>query len=201
MNYLAHLYLAGGNEALMLGGLLGDFVRGRRVLRTFPPEIASGIGLHRKIDSFTDRSREVRELKRRFPKPFRRFAGIVIDLGFDHELARRWDDFSEVSLEDFDREVRHILARHRDLVPDGLERFMRYADRRGLFAAYRNEEEMLHSLRGIGTRLTRPNPLHRTAEVWPALRGDWREAFELFFPRLQKSVAGWRSLRSTSTGS
>ena len=89
MNFLAHLYLTRGDDELMLGGLLGDYVRGWRALSEYSPGVRDGIKLHRRIDRFTDHSREVKSLRRKFPKEFRRYAGIVIDLGFDHELARR----------------------------------------------------------------------------------------------------------------
>jgi acyl carrier protein phosphodiesterase len=201
MNFLAHVYLADGDEGLMLGALLGDFIRGRQALRVLPPGVRRGVALHRRIDRITDHSRVVRQLRRAFPKEFRRYAGIIVDLAFDHELARRWPEFASVSLERYDSEIRALLARHRALLPDGLKRFMRYADSRGLFAAYRDENELLFSLAGIGTRLKRDNPLHRVGEVWPELRLPLREGFARFFPVLQSAVAGWRKRRSTSTGS
>jgi len=201
MNFLAHLYLARSDEELMLGGLLGDFVRGRRALRAYPPGVRAGIGLHRMIDRFTDHAPEVKVLKRRFPREFRRYAGIVLDLGFDHELARRWPEFCALSLEEFDVQVRELLDRHRMWVPAPLDRFMRYADRRGLFAAYRSEDEMLLSLEGIGTRMSRANPLGRVGEIWPGLRRSCREGFSELFPRVQNRVDDWLNRKSTTTGS
>jgi acyl carrier protein phosphodiesterase len=118
MNFLAHLYLAQGDDDLMLGALLGDFVRGRRAMWTFPYETREGIRLHRRIDKVTDNSSQVRNLRKKFPEEFSRYAGIVIDLAFDYELASDWSNFSNVSLEDFDIEVREVLARHHELLPE-----------------------------------------------------------------------------------
>ncbi len=201
MNFLAHLYLARGDDDLMLGGLLGDFVRGRRALMDYSPGIRSGIKLHRRIDRFTDHSREVKTLRRKFPHEFRRYSGIVIDLAFDHELARRWPEYCELPLEAFDDEVRVLLGRHQDIVPEGLAGFMRYADAHGLFANYRLESEMLLSLTGIGRRLKRANPLHRVNEIWPETRDETAAGFERFFPTLQSEVTAWRKRSSTTTGS
>jgi acyl carrier protein phosphodiesterase len=201
MNFLAHLYLADGDDDLMLGALLGDFIRGRRALRTYAPGIRQGVALHRYIDKVTDHSREIKNLRRSFPREFRRYAGIVIDLAFDHELARHWTRFSGTSLEQFDVEVRTLLSRNEIMLPAGLVRFMRYADTRGLFATYRDESEMLFSLAGIGTRLKRANPLHRVGEIWPEVQPGIVSGFERFFPVLQSAVAGWRKRKSTSTGS
>lgn len=201
MNFLAHLYLAQGDDDLMLGALLGDFVRGRRAMWTYPFATREGIRLHRRIDKVTDHSAQVKSLRRKFPKEFRRYAGIVIDLAFDYELASDWSRYSSTSLIQFDRDVREVLARHQELLPDKLKDFMAYADRRGLFANYRSEDEMLFSLAGIGTRLKRANPLHRVAEIWPDIKQESHEAFVSVFPEIQSNVADWRKRRSTKTGS
>ena len=201
MNFLAHLYLADGDEGLMLGAMLGDFVRGRLASHRLPPRIRLGIRLHRHIDRFTDHDREVRRLRRGFPREFRRYSGIIVDLAFDHELAVQWPQFSDTRLEEFDLQARALLTRNAKILPQGLVRFMRYADARGLFAAYRDEAEMLFSLAGIGTRLKRANPLHRVGEIWPEIRPGTEQCFECFFPRLQSEVEAWRKRKSTTTGS
>jgi acyl carrier protein phosphodiesterase len=201
MNFLAHLCLANGDSGLMMGGLLGDFVRGRRALSAYPEPVRQGIVLHRYIDRRTDQSSEVKSLRRRFPREFRRYAGIIIDLAFDHELAANWWRYMPGSLERFDLEVRDLLRDQADLVPEGLASFMRYADRYGLFTAYREADVTLYALAGIGTRLSRPNPLHRVAEIWPDLAPEFKLTFRQFFPQIQSVVLDWRKRISTTTGS
>ena len=201
MNFLAHLYLAGNDEALRLGALLGDFVRGMAALEQYDAPLQRGIRLHRHIDSFTDALPQVIGLRESFQPPFRRYAGIIIDLGLDHELAIRWNACSTVTLDSFDRDVRRLLERHRGLVLPGLARFMAYADRRGLFAAYADEQELLYSLRGIGTRLKRPNPLHRCDEIWDETGPRIAAVFESVFDDVQFEVEDWLKSRSITTGS
>ena len=108
MNFLAHLVLAGDDDGLFLrlGAMLGDFVRGRRALDAYPGDVRLGIELHRHTDQFFDSLPDVANLRKYFPATFRRYSGIVIDLAYDHELARRWENYSSQSLEDFDQEVR-----------------------------------------------------------------------------------------------
>lgn len=201
MNFLAHLVLAGENEGLRLGAMLGDFVRGGHALADFEEEVRSGIMLHRHIDSFTDSQPGISELRSWFPKPFRRYGGIIIDLGCDHELAKRWDNYCNVPLAEFDLGVRAMLVRHDTLLPDPLKRFMNYADRRGLFAAYREKSEILYSLAGIGGRLSRPNPLHRVDEIWADFEPRLNVAFEPVFCQVQSEVSDWLKSRSIITGS
>lgn len=201
MNYLAHLCLANGDSDLMLGGMIGDFVRGRRALQAFPEAVRQGIVLHRYIDRRTDHSPQVKKLRTRFPREFRRYAGIIIDLAFDHELAVNWWRYMPGSLERFDLETRDLLRDNAELVPPGLANFMHYADRHGLFTAYREEDVILYALAGVGTRLKRPNPLHRVAEIWPELAPEFKTAFRQFFPQIQSEVLDWRERISTTTGS
>jgi acyl carrier protein phosphodiesterase len=198
MNFLAHLYLAGDDEGLRLGAMLGDFIRGGLEDSNLPVPALQGIKLHRHIDQFIDALPEVAELRTLFSQPFRRYSGIVIDLAMDHELARRWNEFSSVPLEEFDHQVRSMLAHHQSIVPEDLARFMNYADHRGLFASYRNQEEILFSLKGIGKRLSRSNPLHRVDEIWETVEPPMSQAFELVFPKVQESVAEW--LKSPENG-
>jgi acyl carrier protein phosphodiesterase len=201
MNYLAHLCLANGDSGLMLGGMFGDFVRGRRALRAFPEQVRQGIVLHRFIDRQTDHSTVVKKLRTCFPREFRRYSGIIIDLAFDHELAMNWWRYMPGSLERFDIEVRDLLRDNSELVPEKLTGFMRYADRHGLFAAYREEDVTLYALAGLGTRLSRPNPLHRVSEIWPDLAPEFKIAFRQVFPQIQSEVLEWRTRMSTTTGS
>ncbi len=201
MNFLAHLCLTSGDPSLMLGGLFGDFVRGRRALRAFPDPVRQGIILHRYIDRRTDHSAVVKKLRTRFPREFRRYSGIIIDLAFDHELALNWWRYMPQSLERFDIETRDLIRDNAALVPEGLTKFMRYADRHGLFTAYRDEDVIMYALAGLGTRLSRSNPLHRVAEIWPDLRLEFRDSFREFFPLIQSDVADWCKRTSMTTGS
>ena len=201
MNFLAHLCLANGDSGLMLGGLFGDFVRGRRALRAYPEPVRQGIVLHRHIDKCTDRSPVIKKLRPQFSREFRRYAGIIIDLAFDHELANNWWRYMPGSLERFDLEIRDLLRDNAELVPEKLTGFMQYADRHGLFSSYREEEVVLNALTGVGKRLSRPNPLHRVSEIWPEMAPEFKLAFKVFFPQIQSEVLEWRQRMSTTTGS
>jgi acyl carrier protein phosphodiesterase len=182
MNFLAHLCLANGDSGLMLGGLFGDFVRGRRALRTFPEPIRQGIVLHRYIDKCTDRSPVIKKLRPMFSREF------------------RWR-YMPGSLERFDLEVRDLLRDNPELVPEKLTGFMKYADRYGLFSAYREVDVVLQALTGIGTRLSRPSPLHRVNEIWPEMAPEFKLGFRQFFPQIQAEVLDWRQRNSITTGS
>jgi acyl carrier protein phosphodiesterase len=140
-------------------------------------------------------------LRRLFDPPYRRYAGLIADLAFDHELARHWTRYASEPLADFDRRVWELAARRRNELPDALLRFVDYAQRRSLFSAYADEREVLRSLAGLGERLTRPNPLHRLAGIWPRAREDCARTFRVIWPQAQSLVAAWVKRNSSNTGS
>ena len=88
MNYLAHLYLSGDSEQLLVGNFIGDYVKGNKY-RSYSDEIAKGILLHRYIDSFTDQHIKHRAAKLYFKEEFGHYSGIIIDFIYDHFLAKK----------------------------------------------------------------------------------------------------------------
>lgn len=104
MNYLAHLHLGGQLPAQLLGSLYGDFVKGR-LQGQYSPQIEAAIQLHRSIDRFTDSHPLVGQALSRFTLTRRRYAGIVLDVFFDHCLARDWAQYADQPLERFTSQV------------------------------------------------------------------------------------------------
>ena len=124
MNFLAHFHLAHPTDASRVGGILGDFARGTpENLRTrFPKEVVDGIMLHRVIDRFTDSHSVFLESKKFLHPNRRRFAGIVIDIFFDHFLAQLWSDYSQTPLPEFIEEIHSLLERRQEwLTPELVE--------------------------------------------------------------------------------
>ncbi|HEX5307279.1 MAG TPA: ACP phosphodiesterase [Dyella sp.] len=190
MNHLAHTLLAGDDDALRLGGMLGDFVRGAPDA-TWPREVATGIRLHRAIDVYTDAHPQVLAAKARLAPPYRRYAGILLDMWFDHCLARDFPRWSAVPLASFSRDLRTLLREREPQLPPALQRFLAYMQAHDLPAAYARPPVLGHALAGIGQRLQRANPL---ADALPVLQAQARALdrhFEAFFPELQAFAAGW----------
>lgn len=113
MNFLAHFHLARPSDASRTGALLGDFIRGPReaLLETYPEDLVDGIMLHREIDAFTDSHPVFLKTKMLLAPQRRRFAGIIIDVFFDHFLAQNWADYSDQPLPGFIQDIYEILER------------------------------------------------------------------------------------------
>jgi acyl carrier protein phosphodiesterase len=190
VNILAHAMLAGDDAALRLGGVMGDFVRGTPDL-ALPARVRDGIYLHRAIDVFTDSHDEVRAARERLPAPFRRYAGILLDMWFDHCLARDFANWSARPLADFSAGLRDEMHAAMPILPDTLKRFLGYMDANDLPAGYLQPEAIGKALRGISQRLSRANPV---ADAMPLLLSEdtmLRGTFERFFPQLRDFARDW----------
>ena len=187
MNYLAHLYLAEDSPELLVGSILGDFVKGA-IGDKYPQEIKRGIELHRKIDAYTDSHETTRASKNHFSPPRRRFAGIIVDLCYDHFLYRHWHKFAEVDLNEFISRVYAVLAAHREILPERFRAMLPVMIREDWLGSYqdlRGVELALNrlSIRWIhGDRL--PGASREIKRHYPFLEAN----FLIFFPDLIRFV-------------
>lgn len=184
MNVLAHALLSGGDAQLRLGGVLGDFVHGMPD-PALPQRVRDGIHLHRAIDSFTDTHPEVRAARERMQPPFRRYAGILLDVWFDHLLARDFAAWSDLPLDAFSRNLRAELHAAEAILPEGLKRFLAYMDRHDLPAGYAQVERVAGAFAGLSQRLSRANPVADGVPVLQAQAVELERTFANFFPELR----------------
>lgn len=183
MNYLAHLHLGGQRPGQLLGSLYGDFVKGR-LQGQFDPEVEAAIALHRRIDVFTDRHPLVDIALGRFSETRRRYAGIVLDVFFDHCLARDWTLYADRPLEQFTADVYQVLSRERQL-PERLAKIAPHMVANDWLGSYREFEVLEQVLRGISRRLTRPEELAGAMAELRRLYEPLSEDFSQFYPQLQ----------------
>ena len=94
MNFLAHIYLSGNNDLVTIGNFIADGIRGKKYLE-FPIDIQTGILLHRQIDTFTDAHKTVRESTKRLHKNYSHYSGVIVDILYDHFLAKNWASYSD----------------------------------------------------------------------------------------------------------
>jgi acyl carrier protein phosphodiesterase len=100
MNFLAHIYLSGDNDLIKIGNFMADGVRGNKYLH-YPEEVQKGIVLHRAIDTFTDVHPVFRKSKHRLHEKYGHYSGVIMDILYDHFLAKNWTLYSNETLEDY----------------------------------------------------------------------------------------------------
>lgn len=184
MNLLAHLYLADRTRTSLAGSLMGDVVRG--VLQgRYPAEVEDGIRLHRRVDSFTDAHPIVRAAKARLQPPYRRYAGILLDVYFDHCLALEWRQHHSLPLEEFVANSHQILMLEGlKLAHPGFVLRLTYMRSRNLLLSYRELSGIERALQGLSTRLSRENPLATGLDVLRPQASLLQNDFSEFFPEL-----------------
>ena len=183
MNYLAHLLLAEQTPHGWLGALMGDFVKGR-IDSTLPGGVRRGIALHRRIDTFTDAHPVHRRSRNRIAGARRRFAGIIVDLSYDHFLARRWARHAPLPLDEFTAQVYASIARHRALLPPRLARIAPRMIAQDWLGSYRDLDTLGAALDGIATRSPRSAPLEGAIEDVRRCHEALGDDFDAFFPDL-----------------
>lgn len=200
MNYLAHLYLAEQSRQGLLGSLLGDFVKGRLDDR-YPGTVRRGIALHRSIDSYTDAHPLHLRSRNRFGKRRRRYAGIIVDVCYDHFLARRWREYSRDSLASFVERAYDVLREYRDELPGRLRDISPYMIADDWLGSYAQLDNVGRALDGISRRIRRPNSLSGALAEIEASYEFLDEDFQEFFPQLDAEARRIQSalVRDTAT--
>jgi len=192
VNYLAHIYLSGDHPEVMVGGLLGDFVKGP-LRGQLPRAIEEGIALHRKIDVFTDSLPEVKQAVARIEPPYRRFGGILIDICYDHFLAANWSEYHPQPLENYCQHFYQILLEYEHHLPPAAKRFSAIAPKLRWLESYAQMENIEYVLERVGLRFRTTVPLN---EAFPQLVRDYpllSQEFSQVFPKIMAFAEDQRS--------
>jgi acyl carrier protein phosphodiesterase len=191
MNYLAHIYLARHSELAMIGALMGDFAR---PAPTMHPILIQEIILHRRIDAFTDSHPAVQQLLTSYETPRRRFAGIFVDIFFDHALSRRWRSFSDTPLDQFIGDFYRALSDHAELLPPPMRAASQLMMAEDWLGSYADPAGVKAVVERVSRRLSRGGQHLRDCNRDMAERdASLMAGFDHFFPELLDFVAEQRN--------
>lgn len=186
MNYLAHLFLSPPGEDAMLGSLMGDFVKGPltnvTISERYSTEMTRAIALHRKVDSYTDSHPVVRDSWNRVSKERRRFAGVMVDIFYDHFLAKYWSEFHHKPLSEFTGEFYAILARRHSEMPERLQGIASSMISLDWLGSYARTQSVHSALNRISQRLRRENTLFNSADELLENYAEMEVDFRRFIP-------------------
>jgi acyl carrier protein phosphodiesterase len=197
MNYLAHLYLAEEHAESLLGNLLGDFVKGA-VGDSYSEEVRKGIELHRKVDRYTDSHAVVRASLNLISPYRRRFAGVMVDIFYDHLLAKNWQMYSTMPLADFSQNIYRVLKEHHAVLPARLQQMLPYIIEEDWLTSYKEIPAIDRALNRIAGRIVkrfgRDSSLLNSVEELQANYQQLESNFHQFFPDLIDYVKAQRVL-------
>ncbi len=187
MNYLVHLYLAGPDPELQIGGLMGDFVKGP-IPACYPEKIALGLHLHRRIDSFAQNSPHTRQSRQRLHPKFGHGRGIIVDIFYDHFLASSWPEYSHESLENYADSVYKLLQKFHHTLPEGLQQVAQRMTEQNWLVAYQQSGVVGKALGRLAQRLTRPLPLAEAVNDLVRHESSFRQEFTEFMNEAEEFV-------------
>lgn len=185
MNFLAHLFLSGSNENILLGNFMADHIVGNQ-FKQYNKEIQLGIFLHRKIDTFTDKHEIVKKSKRRLHPRYGHYGGVIIDIFYDYFLAKNWHKYSDIPLQEYANSVYEILTKNYDMLPIKSQQFIKYMIEYNILYNYQFKEGIEKVLKGMNRRTKEKSQMNLAIEDLKIHQQKLDEDFTLFFDDLQE---------------
>lgn len=188
MNHLAHLYLSGKNELLIVGNFLGDFVRPIHFVQ-LPKGIVEGVMLHRFIDAYTDNHSVVKEAVVLLRPYFGKYATVVLDVYFDYFLASNWSNYETLPLKEFSNNMEKVLFKNQIHFTDKALRFYHFMVRNKILEHYQSKEGISEVLSQMAKRTRFESGMENAGEVLEKHHNELLDIFYVFFPELVANCA------------
>jgi acyl carrier protein phosphodiesterase len=186
VNFLAHLFLSGDQPEIMVGNFIGDFVRGRNVYEQFKPNIALGIELHRQIDDFTDSHLVVMESKKRLRPKYRHYSPVIVDMFYDHFLAKNWQAYHALPLNLFATEAYSVITKFDEDLPERVRGLLPYMIQGNWLYNYSRIEGIHRALSGMSKRTPFESKMNEAVIDLEKFYSEFEGEFSMFFPELQQ---------------
>jgi len=183
MNFLAHIYLSGDNELVTIGNFIADGIRGKKY-KLYADEIQIGIQLHRAIDSFTDAHPIFRRSTKRLHKNYGHYSGVIVDIFYDHFLAKNWKKYSDIPLADYVDVFYESLKKHIDILPERYKHMTPIMIEGNWLLSYASIQGIQSVLNGMNRRTKGISKMNEATKELRAFYIDFEEDFTTFFEEL-----------------
>jgi acyl carrier protein phosphodiesterase len=184
MNFLAHAYLSFGQDEVLIGNFIADFIRGKEI-ENYPKKIQVGIHLHRAIDTFTDSHPLVKEVQTHLWPQFGHYARVISDVFFDYFLAKNWDKYTSLPLETFSQRVYQTLQSSPAALPTSFLRMLYWMEQQNWLYAYRNQAGIQQALDGLTRRASFDSKMNEATQVLREKEEEIEALFFVFFQDLE----------------
>jgi len=180
MNFLAHLFLSKSNKNILIGNFIADAVKGNKH-NNYTKEIQVGIILHREIDYYTDIHTITKRSKQRLNTRYRHYKGVIIDILYDHFLAKNWCNYSEIPLDLYADKVYSILSENIDSFPEELQKLLPNMIQYNWLFNYASIDGIERVLKGMNKRTKGVSQMDLAVEDLKLNYNELEEDFTLFF--------------------
>ena len=185
MNFLAHIYLSGNNDMLMIGNFMADSIRGHHYL-DYPDDIRKGILLHRYIDTFTDAHPIYRKSKHRLHEKYGHYSGVIMDIVYDHYLAKNWSKYSNEKLEDYADNFYKLLQDNCEILTDKIQKMMPSMIARNWLVSYASLDGLEMILFQMDYRTKHRVHMQEAIVEVKQFYTEFEEEFTLYFDELEQ---------------
>ena len=183
MNFLAHIYLSGDNDLIKIGNFMADGIRGRQYEK-YPLEIQKGIILHRAIDTFTDAHPIFRQSTKRLHQNYHHYAGVIVDVFYDHFLAKNWNTYSDERLEDFVARFYQSLSDNKSVLSERTLMVMPYMFEQNWLVSYQTVEGINRILTQMDHRTKNLSKMRFATNELSEFYSEFENEFTKFFEEL-----------------
>ena len=183
MNFLAHIYLSGDNDLIKIGNFMADGIRGKH-FESYPLEIQKGIILHRAIDTFTDAHPVFRQSTKRLHENYHHYAGVIVDVFYDHFLAKNWNTYSDEKLEDFVSRFYQSLQYNHIILSERTKGMMPYMIEHNWLVSYRTVEGINRILTQMDHRTKNESKMRFATNELSEFYIEFEKEFTEFFKEL-----------------
>lgn len=184
MNFLAHIYLSGDDELVKIGNFMGDTIHGHKP-EEFPPLVKKGILLHRAIDSFTDAHPVFRQSTKRLHPNYHHYAGVIVDIFYDHFLAKNWQQYHSRPLADFAQDFYRSLHSNYGILTERTKGIIPYMIEHDWLTSYQSVEGISRILVQMDNRTKNKSGMGRSVNELQEFYAEFEEEFTIFFEALQ----------------
>ncbi|AWG27017.1 ACP phosphodiesterase [Flavobacterium kingsejongi] len=193
MNFLAHIYLSGDNDLIKIGNFMADGIRGKEY-ESYPDAIQKGILLHRAIDTYTDSHAVFRQSTKRLHEKYHHYAGVIVDVFYDHFLAKNWAKYSEEKLEDFVQRFYDSLEKHYPILSEKTQNMLPYMTEQNWLVSYATVPGISKILAQMDNRTKNQSKMKHSPEELEAYYSEFESEFTIFFEDLRTHVAAKRAI-------
>ena len=184
MNFLAHAYLSFGQEEILVGNFIADFVRGKE-MENYPKKVQLGIQLHRAIDTYTDSHPLVKQVQSFLIPRFGHYSRVISDVFFDYFLAKNWKNYSDTPLEQFSLDSYRTLSTSPIDLPEAFRRMFHWMQAQNWLYAYREEAGIQAALDGLSRRARFDSKMNESTQVLWEKEEEIEAIFFAFFEDLE----------------
>lgn len=192
MNFLAHAYLSGNNPDVLFGNFVADGIKGSAV-DGYALDIRKGITLHRAIDAFTDNHPIVKQSVKRLQPVFKKYSVVIVDIYYDHFLAKNWTTYSSMELKDFAANIYKLLTKRYNLLPSRTKRALPFMIAQNWLVGYAKLNELHRIFLGMSRRARFNSGMENAVDFLRLHYKEFEQDFTHFFPELKAYCQQFRA--------